>query len=191
METTEGKAQFQSRGRSDAAGTSRSRGRTKRPLLIRKEAALAAAQEAEEGGKPAPSRSRSKSPFLMRKDKAPLPQDGSKGMKKSGSHGSLTKILRDTVDYLPPRASKKVEREPLAARSKDRLLISENGLKAPTGDWMTNKAASTAAQRRLEKNIRTRELEAKASDYDKTRRNSLESRKSAECISGVCTIHLN
>ena len=53
---------------------------------------------------------------------------------------------------------------------------------------MKDKAAFTAAQRRLEQNIRTRKLKAKANDYDKSRR---DTRKSAECISEVCTMHLN
>ena len=102
--------------------------------------------------------------------------------------GSLTKMLGDTVYYFSPRASKKVEREPLSARSKDQLMVFEDGSEALTGDWMKDKAAFTAAQRRLEQNIRTRKLKAKANDYDKSRR---DTRKSAECISEVCTMHLN
>ena len=176
-----------SRGRTDATDASRSRGRSKSPLLIRKEAAFAAAQIDKgcgiKGENLTPSRSRSTDRL-----EAPRPQEENLEINKSGSHGSLTKMLGDTVYYFSPRASKKVEREPLSARSKDQLMVFEDGSEALTGDWMKDKAAFTAAQRRLEQNIRTRKLKAKANDYDKSRR---DTRKSAECISEVCTMHLN
>mmetsp|Transcript_68264 Transcript_68264/g.154449 ORF Transcript_68264/g.154449 Transcript_68264/m.154449 type:complete len:277 (-) Transcript_68264:250-1080(-) len=108
--------------------------RSKTPLQVRKEAAMAAAAETE-----------------------PTKPLGEKQGQSLSAPLFIKKIFGVPAKSTP-------EAKPMTSVSTNQLEAFEDGSEALTGDWMKDKAAFTASQRRLELKIRTRKLVEKSKE---------------------------